>query len=105
MATRGSDKLREIWEQGGFEISEELLEQLRRATESFEVSEVYLKGTPRPDVLRATFDVDGDERCGNGVLSILQVLAGLGTGSYGKVVVFPKGTPVDKFVVSVELGE
>lgn len=104
MATRGSDKLREIWERGGFEISEELLEQLRRATGDFEISDVYIKGQPRPDVLRASFDVDGDERCGNGVLSILRVLAGLGIGPHGKVVVFPKGVPADKFVVSLEFG-
>lgn len=105
MATRGSDKLRDSWERGGFELSEELLEALGRATEGFEISDVYIKGQPRPDVLRAAFDVDGDERCGNGVLTILQALGRLGIGSHGKVIVFPKGIPADKFVVNLELGE
>lgn len=104
MAQRGSERLLEAWKRGGFDLSEELVERLTKATEEFEISDAYLKGTPTPNVLRASFDVEGEERCGNGVRSILQALTGLGIGSNGRIIVFPKGIPADRFVVSLELG-
>ena len=105
MGQRGSERLLETWKRGGFDLDEVLVERLAKATEDFEISDVYLKGTPTPNVLRASFDVEGDERCGNGVRSLLQALAGLGIGSLGRVIVFPKGVPAEQFVVHLELGE
>jgi hypothetical protein len=102
---RGSEKLQELWGGGGFRLDDELMGRLVEATQEFQISDVYIKGTVNPEVLRASFDVDGDERCGNGIMSILQALQGLGTGRYGRVVVFPKGVPADQFVVNIELGE
>ena len=104
MTTRGSDRLQQHWPKEGFVISDKLRASLESATEELALSDVYIKGIPRPEVLRASFEVEGDERCGNGVLSLLKALQGLGVGPNGKVVVFPKGIPANLFVVSLELG-
>jgi hypothetical protein len=78
MTERGSEKLQELWGGGGFRLDDELMGMLVEATQEFEISDVHIKGTGtvNPEALRASFD--GDERCGNGVMSILKALQGLG---------------------------
>jgi hypothetical protein len=104
MTERGSESLREQWARGGFELPADLIERVIQLTGEFEVDSVLVKGQPRPDLLRAAFTVEGDERCGNGVRELLKLIGDLRLGRGGRIVVFPKGIPVDKFTVELELG-
>jgi hypothetical protein len=101
---RGSEELRKHWERGGFVVEDELVSRLVDVTGDFEVDNILVKGQPRPDWMRASFTVKGDEICGNGVRDILQIIAGLGSGPGGRITVFPKGIPADLYTIQVELG-
>ncbi len=101
---RGSELLREKWQKGGFLISEDLIKKLVAATSGFVLDDVWIKGQPKPDFLRASFTAEGDDRCGTGVNSVLKLINKLGLGRGGRVIVFPKGVPVDVYTVEVELG-
>lgn len=101
---RGSDVLRERWERGGLVLDDRLIKGLSSAVSEFTLQNILIKGQPRPDILHASMDVDGIERCGTGVISILKVIQGLGIGRAGGVRVFPKGIPADKFTIEVEIG-
>ncbi len=101
---RGSDLLRTKWEKGGFLVNEELLKKLIAATADLVIDDILVKGQPKPDFLHASFTIDGDERCGTTVRKILQQINKLGLGRAGRVIVFPKGVPVDKYTIELQLG-
>ena len=101
---RGSHRLLEQWDRGGFVVERGLVERLSEISGDFELEDVFIKGQPHPDWVRATFTVDGDERCGTGVRDILKMIDGLGTGPGARLVVFPKGIPADRYTLQVELG-
>jgi hypothetical protein len=101
---RGSDELRKRWGRGGFTLDDDVMEGLMDAMSDFVIDDILIKGQPRPDVLSASFDVDGVEPCGNGIMSILKVIEKLGIGRAGGIRVFPKGIPADKFTIQLEIG-
>lgn len=101
---RGSDLLLERWQKGGIIISDDILKKLTAATSELVVDDIWVKGQPKPDFLRASFTAEGDDRCGNGVSAILKLINKLGLGRAGRVIVFPKGIPVDRFKIEVEIG-
>jgi hypothetical protein len=101
---RGSDLLRTKWEKGGFLVNEELLKKLIAATADLVIDDILVKGQPKPDFLHASFTIDGDERCGTTVRKILQQINKLGLGRAGRVIVFPKSVPVDKYTIELQLG-
>lgn len=101
---RGSDLLLQRWQKGGVQINEDLVKKLAQATSSLVIDDVWVKGQPRPDFLRASFTAEGDERCGTGVREIVQLINKLGLGRAGRVIVFPKGVPVDRFTIELEIG-
>ena len=102
--SRGSDLLLERWQKGGVLINEDLLQKLKTATSGLVLDDVWVKGQPKPDFLRASFTADDDESCGTGVKDILKLINKLGLGRSGRVIVFPKGIPVDRFKIELEIG-
>lgn len=102
--TRGSDLLLQRWQKGGILINEELVKKLAAATSGLVIDDVWIKGQPKPDFLRASFTAEGNDRCGNGVRDILGLINKLGLGRAGRVIVFPKGIPVDRFTIELEIG-
>ncbi len=101
---RGSEILRARWEKGGFQLSEDLIKKLVAVTGNLVLDHVFIKGQPRPDFLHASLSVDGEERCGTAVQGLLQSLGRLGVGPAGRVVVFPKGVPVDRYTIELQIG-
>lgn len=68
------------------------------------LDDVWVKGQPKPDFLRASFTAEDDERCGTGVNDILKLINKLGLGRSGRVIIFPKGVLVDRFKIELEIG-
>ncbi len=101
---RGSDLLREKWQKGGIVINDDLMKRLTAATADFSFVDLWTKGQPKVDSLSALYSVEGEERCGTGVRNIMQLFGKLGVGRAGRVIVFPKGIPVDVYNVQIEIG-
>ena len=94
MERRGSDLLREKYAAGGFALDDAVIDELAGVLEEFDLRDVYIKGTPRPDFLRVTVDADDIERCGTVVRGLAGLLVKRGTSGFpGVVKVFPKGIP------------
>ncbi len=106
MERRGSDLLREKYSAGGFTLDEGMIEELARTVDEFELRDVFILGTPKPDFLRVTVDADDIDRCGTVVRNLAELLGKRGaTGIPGVVKVFPKGIPwPEAFSVQLDIG-
>lgn len=82
-------------------IQDDLIDRLIKPSGDLVIDQIFIKGQPRPDRLRAPFNVSGDDRCGNGVKGLIGALKQLGLGRAGWVVVFPKGIPVDQLRIEL----
>lgn len=106
MERRGSEILREQYSSGGFALDDSMIEELTKVLEEFELREVLIKGTPKPDYLHIALDADDVDRCGTIVKGIAGILGSRGaTGIPSVVKVFPKGIPwPEAFSVQVNIG-
>ena len=106
MERRGSELLKQRYKDGGFVVDERLIEQLSRVLEGLEIINVNIKGTPRPDFLSVSVDVDDPERCGTLVKAWGQVVAEHGAQGIPAVVkLFPRGIPwPEAFNARLEFG-
>lgn len=106
MERRGSDLLREKYSSGGFVLDDGVLEELAGVLDEFELRDVFIKGTPKPDFLRVTVDADDIDRCGTLVQGFAGVLGNRGaTGIPAVIKVFPKGIPwPEAFSVQFDVG-
>jgi hypothetical protein len=106
MERRGSEVLREKYKSGGFTLDAAMINELADVLDEFDLRDVFIKGTPRPDFLRMTIDADDSERCGTVVKGLADLLGRRGTTGIPAVLkVFPKGIPwPDAFSVQMDIG-
>ncbi|MDQ1742487.1 MAG: hypothetical protein QOE23_826 [Pseudonocardiales bacterium] len=106
MKQRGSEILKEQYSSGGFTLDDSMIDELAKVLDAFELRDVFIKGTPKPDYLRLTVDVDDNDRCGTIVKGVAGILGKRGsTGIPGVVRVFPKGIPwPEAFTVQLDIG-
>ena len=106
MEQRGSDVLREKYKSGGFVLDDGMIDELAGVVDEFVLRDVFVKGTPHPDFVRLTVDVDDAERCGTVVNRIAGLLGRSGAAGIPAVVrIFPKGIPwPEAFSVRLDLG-
>lgn len=106
MERRGSEVLREKYKSGGFALDDGMIDELAGVLDEFDLRDVFIKGTPRPDFLRLTVDADDIDRCGTVVKGLAGLLGRRGaTGIPAVVKVFPKGIPwPEAFSVQMDIG-
>jgi hypothetical protein len=106
MERRGSDLLKEKYSSGGFALDDGMVDELAGVLNEFDLRDVFIKGTPKPDFLRLTVDADDIERCGTVVKGLAGILVKRGTTGIPAVVkVFPKGIPwPEAFSVQMDIG-
>ena len=106
MERRGSEVLREKYKSGGFELDDVMIDELAGVLDEFDLSDVFIKVTPRPDFLRITIDADDIDHCGTVVKGLAGLLGRRGTTGIPAVVkVFPKGIPwPEAFSVQMDIG-
>ncbi|MFI5973102.1 hypothetical protein [Streptomyces sp. NPDC051452] len=75
-AKRGSEALMEAWRNAGQPISEDFVSGLAEITSELVLERILIRGTPRPDVLQATFRVDGNSH-GSQIGSVVQSVVDL----------------------------
>ncbi|MEU9080362.1 hypothetical protein ACFYUY_37470 [Kitasatospora sp. NPDC004745] len=73
-AKRGSEALLEAWRNAGRPISDEFVAGLADITSELVLERIHIRGIPRPDVLQASFRLNGD---GSQVGAVVQQVADL----------------------------
>jgi hypothetical protein len=103
---RGSEILKRKYEAGGFAIDDGMIEELASVVDEYELRDVFILGTPRPDFLRVTVGAEDVDRCGTVVRDLAALLGQRGaTGIPAVVKVFPKGIPwPEAFDVQLDIG-
>lgn len=99
---RGSDELIKAFKAGGRPIDDSLIERLAGRVREIDVLDVWVKGTPKPDLLRAAF-LPGDAKAA--VQLAGEILEDL-NGVPAKVSILTRGIPwPEQFKVEVEMGQ
>src|SRR5689334_4110225 len=103
---RGSDELLKAYRAGGQAIDETVIERLAGKVRDIDIHDILVKGTPKPDLIRAVF-LPGDARAAGALAAdLLDDLSTQNPGVPAKISILTRGIPwPEQFKVEVELGQ
>ncbi len=102
MERRGSDQLLKTFQQTGRPIDDAVIERLAGKVRDIDIHDVLVKGTPKPDLIKAVF-LPGDAKAAGALAE--QLLEELTSGLPGKVSILTRGIPwPEQFKVEFEAG-
>jgi hypothetical protein len=103
---RGSDELLKAYRAGGRPIEEKLIENLAGRVRDIDIHDILVKGTPKPDLVRAAF-LPGDAKAAVVLAAdLLEDLNRHDPGLPAKISILTRGIPwPEQFKVELELGE
>ncbi len=103
---RGSDELLKAYRAGGRPIDEKLIESLAGKVRDIDIHDILVKGTPKPDLVRAVFLPGGAKAAGALAADLLEDLNQQNPGLPAKISILTRGIPwPEQFKVEVELGQ